>query len=299
MHDAFDVKFTFVLKALSITRAQVAVELRVDKSLIGRWATGKAIPSAHNLSRLTGFVAERTGKFSMLDWERELPDLARLIGVDTEIGLAGLLLPSASPATSAAGPLATLMADSLPGIARRGSAYAGFFRNTRPCYDFPGKFLVDYVMTWIEDDGIHCLTRCIGNIFVDARILPLHSQVYIVGVEKLSRLPMFCIVNGVNGSRADRYEGILLYSALDPAYTPVASPFLAERVAELSGNQTADEAFFAELGKGAGFAPEGSVPPDIAAHLQRDVGPMAHAAGGDLMLHMPLSRSMTRSALPF
>lgn len=54
---AFSDKFTLALKALSLSRGRLAADLGVDKSVVGRWATGVMTPSAHNMSRLTALIA--------------------------------------------------------------------------------------------------------------------------------------------------------------------------------------------------------------------------------------------------
>lgn len=296
MAELFHEKLGLVMKALSLTRADVAVRLRVDKSLVGRWVTGKAMPSAHNLSRLTALVAERAGKFSMLDWEADLPDVARLVGVEPK--LLGQAPRPRSIGHGLPGLFASMALEGGQTTVRRGPAYEGFFRNTRPCSDIPGRFLHDYLMNRMEDDGLYSYTHCIGKIYVEARMICLHSQLFIVGVEALGGLPMFAIVNGVNGSKAETYEGLMLYAALDFGNTPFASAFVAERIADLSGDRAADEAFLAELAPKAGLAPVGAVPPDLEAHLQREFGPAAHAAGQDMLLCMPLARTLSRIAAP-
>ena len=39
---AFPARLELVLQALAVTRARVAAELGVDKSLVGRWASGRS-----------------------------------------------------------------------------------------------------------------------------------------------------------------------------------------------------------------------------------------------------------------
>ena len=72
----FAPKLNFVLKALSMSRARLASELGVDKSAVGRWASGAATPSAHNLAQLTGLVSGKVKGFTSLDWDRDLASLA-------------------------------------------------------------------------------------------------------------------------------------------------------------------------------------------------------------------------------
>jgi transcriptional regulator with XRE-family HTH domain len=72
MEQPFSAKLTLVLKALSLSRGQVASLLEVDKSAVGRWLTGAVKPSAHSLSQLSAVVAAKVPGFAVLDWDRPL-----------------------------------------------------------------------------------------------------------------------------------------------------------------------------------------------------------------------------------
>jgi transcriptional regulator with XRE-family HTH domain len=100
MPDRFAQRLSLALKALSMSRGRMAAELGVDKSLVGRWASGGTRPSAYNMERLTHFLAAKRPGLTLLDWDRSLPDFAALFGVeiapeaaDTAIGgLSGALV---------------------------------------------------------------------------------------------------------------------------------------------------------------------------------------------------------------
>ncbi len=296
MLDQFHLKLIFVMKALSFTRADIAMKLRVDKSLVGRWVTGKTAPSGHNLARLTALVATRVPQFTMLDWERPLVDIGPLLG--TTYVLAGGKMMLGDQGAARLGPLAALTDDIVATTARRASAYEGFFRNTRALFDLPGKFLYDYVLTRKEGEKLISYSKCIGNIFVESEYITLNSKLFIIGVETSNRLPVFGIINGVNGAVAESYEGLILYAAHDPVHTPVAQPFISERVGDLSGDRDADDARFAQLGAQAGLAPEGAVPARVQARLLRDVGPLAFANGGEMLMSLTPSMAMSRARVP-
>ena len=126
MHVAtpFSEKLDLVLKALSMSRGRLAAELGVDKSLVGRWASGAVTPSAHNLENLTRLVAQRRDGFTMLDWDRDLQSLAEVFGVEASIAHA----PAPKPNGAAVGGLP------LPGMdlvrmmtERRAATYEGFW----------------------------------------------------------------------------------------------------------------------------------------------------------------------------
>lgn len=76
--------------------------------------------------------------------------------------------------------------------------------------------------------------------------------------------------------------------------SPAAMGCMMERVGFLSGDRATDDAVFEEAAKADPLAPEGSIPPDVAARLMPDVGPMALGAGGMAILHMPFATSMSR-----
>ena len=76
MAEAFPEKLSLVLKALSMSRARLAAELGVHKSVVGRWVSGAVAPSAHNLSRLSALIARQLPDFATLDWEWDLESFA-------------------------------------------------------------------------------------------------------------------------------------------------------------------------------------------------------------------------------
>jgi transcriptional regulator with XRE-family HTH domain len=148
MEQPFSAKLTLVLKALSMSRGQVASLLEVDKSAVGRWLTGAVRPSAHSLAQLSAVVAGRIPGFAVVDWDRSLEALAELLGV----------APEAAPPSRAvrlAATLPTALVDELlDTTAMRASAYEGFYRSTRPFAQFPGQFIHDHIMIRREDSGV-------------------------------------------------------------------------------------------------------------------------------------------------
>jgi hypothetical protein len=115
-----------------------------------------------------------------------------------------------------------------------------------------------------------------------------------VAADVTSGALIFGIFNGVPAAKAQVVDGLILGAALDPGRTPTASAMIFERIGDLSGDAAADDARFAELAASNPVAPEGSVPPEMQAHLVRDIGPAQLALGGDWLLRMPLARSLAR-----
>ncbi|MEM9054207.1 MAG: helix-turn-helix transcriptional regulator, partial [Pseudomonadota bacterium] len=135
------------MKVLSLSRAGLAQAVGVDKSVAGRWASGRVLPSAHNLAKLSRHIAETIPDFTMLDWDRPLSEFAeRLKG------------GSSDPAFQA---MATLLPLLPTGLAREASyaasertkAYEGIWRTLRPSSDLPGHFLSDISLVRRDAEG--------------------------------------------------------------------------------------------------------------------------------------------------
>ena len=281
---AFSAKLEFLLKFLSISRSQLASELNVDKSVVGRWMTGRVLPSAHNLSRLTGLIAGRIDGFTVLDWDRTQEGLATLVGVGP--GPA----PPLAPQTIGL-PLA-LMDQILATTALRGGAYEGFFRSTRPYAAEPGHFIHDIALVRRDDNGLLRLTMVTGGVRVDAWLLPLQNQLYCVGCELTSGSLVFAVLNGVPNVRADLIEGLTLSPILDITRTPTASPVVFQRLGDLTGDRDTDDGRFAELAAAPHVATEASAPDTLRRHLARDIGPAQLAVGGDWLMRSPPERTL-------
>jgi len=273
---AFSSKLQLVLKALSISRGRLAAEIGVDKSLAGRWCSGAVRPGSHNLERLTRFVAAQRPGFTLLDWDRDLEDLAVLFGV------------TCPTPPEAAAPIHGIP---LPGLetarlitAHRGDVYEGFWRSTRPAVVAPGRFCHDHGMFRRGPSGL--LEFKLGNPDLNfiGWGMPFEGQLFAIASDPTGIMPSFLITNGEPMPKATVLDGIIL-TAFNALRVPAAYPIVLERIGDLSDDPDADDARLARLmADNEQFAPEGSVPAHMVEHLLRDVGPLAAAAGGDLLL---------------
>jgi hypothetical protein len=284
--EAFHRKLALALKALSISRGSLAAELGTDKSVVGRWVAGRVQPSAHNLTRLSGLIARRVESFTALDWELPISDLAVLLGASPEVAL-----HVAGRGDTVRLPLVT---ESRATTTRRGGAYEGIFRTTRPYAQRAGQFMHDMILIQRDDDGDLRFLLVNSGVRVEGIVLLLQNQLFIVSAEQTSGSFAFAILNGVNTVQAGVLDGLMLWCSLDAERTPTASAVLLERVADLSDDAAADEARFAELCADDPVIPQGALAPAIVDHLTRDIGPSQIAAGGDWLLSLPLSRSLAR-----
>lgn len=286
---AFGAKLTLVLKALSLSRARLAAELSVDKSLVGRWASGAVTPSTYNLERLTAHIAKARPDFTLLDWDLEPAALARRLGVEAaaapakgEAAIFGQWIPPA-------------LGEEIAATSRaRASAYEGFWRSTRPLYELPGHFVHDQIMIRLDERGMLLQDIGLSGYVFRGWLIPLHNQLFGMAVMHGAGMLVFSIFHGVARQKAAVMDGLVMSCMADAGGSPVAMACLMERVGDLSGNRAADEETFAEMIKAPPLAPEGSIPPEVRDHLWRDVGPAAAAAGGDPTLAALFARSMSR-----
>jgi hypothetical protein len=288
--DAFPAKLDLVLKALSMSRGRLAAELGVDKSLVGRWASGTVHPSAHSLENLTRLVSSKRAGFNMLDWDRDLPAVAKVFGLEPAA-------PAAEPKANGVSPHGLM----LPGLdiarmvtQRRAATYEGFWRSTRPSIAMPGQLFHDYGMIRRDAEGfLHFVMGGSGLLF-DGWMLPIEGQLFSILFDTVGQTPVFLIFNGVALHKATQLDGLILAAALNSARTPSAYPVVMERLDDLSGDCEADDAHMQELLTRDTNA-DNSVSEQIRNHLIRDIGPAAEAAGtGELYLLSSWATTLSR-----
>ena len=282
-------KFRLVLRALNLSRGAIASAVGVDKSLVGRWASGTVNPSEHNLARLSQFVGDRKPGFSMADWDRSPADLANLFGVTVAAESHNGTLPGFPP---------SFVEQAHQLTASRGSSYEGFWRTYRPSVMMPGTIFRDHGMIRVNADGYLCVRMGGAGMTFEGIILPGDSNLFAVFTNSIGAAPYFLIAKGIQLPRADLLEGLLLLSALDAAHTPAAVPIVLERIGELTGDRSVDDQRCDELIQTAPIAKDGEVPEEILSRLVREVGTGAAANGGDRFLMTAagaLSRGSTNS----
>ncbi len=288
MATEFSEKLSFVLKALSISRGNLAVAVGVDKSVISRWCTGAVTPSEFNLARLTQFVAIARPGFTQLDWEASLNALAAAFGVAP---------PAPTAAVSIADLLPAALRDEAQAAGRRlGGAYGGFWRTTRPSSELPGQFIHDHLMFRPGEDGSLGFTLGVMDIRYRGWTLPLANKLFSIATDQTTGTFVFSIFNGVTRQRAELLDGLILTCMRDASGTPIASKCLLDRVGDLSDDLAADTARFDALASAYPLSAPEAIPEHVRQHLWTDTGPSAFEAGGDTILMMHLAKSMSRGA---
>lgn len=282
----FPAKLDLVMKALSFSRGRLAADLGVDKSVVARWATGAVSPSEHNLAALTNLIAGRKPGFSMLDWDREPLALLTLFGGDAAAAPA--------PAAPVTGLPSAMIDQARVTTERRGGAYEGFWRTTRPSMLMQHRFFHDHGMIRREANGLLAIQFGGAGLLFEGLMLPAEGQLFVTVYDTVGYTPIYLILNGVPLPKASMLDGLVMGAALNAARSPSAYPIIMERIGDLTGDRAVDDATCAELLKRDPLAPEGSVPDHIERYLIRDIGPAAEKAGGELFLLAPVATSLSR-----
>jgi transcriptional regulator with XRE-family HTH domain len=285
-NNSFASRLVLTLKAMSMTRGQLASALSVDKSLVGRWASGKVMPSAHNLSLLTQFFARSFPGFSLLVWDYEAPAFAAVIGVGAPEPAQSLSLPLAMPLPSGA-------------VTASIRAYEGIWRITTSAglADQPDLFLHGYTILRMHPDGYLSSKAGMFDLLVDGWTMLVGQQLFSAFNDQVSGRVHFTIMNGVIGGKPGLMDGIGLSCRGELGGVIVSWALVTERVADLTDDPAADLARFMSFVELSPVAEPQSVPERVRHHLVRDVGPRAAAAGGDLLLYMRALDSMARAAV--
>lgn len=271
------------MKALSLSRGRLAVELAVDKSVISRWLSGRQAPTGQNLANLTALVASRRPGFTLLDWEADLETLTARLGVERPaFGPTAGWLPE------------TILQESRAMTDLRGEAYEGFWRTTRLAIGQPGRFVHDHILIRRAENGFLTCRTVVEDMRFDGWTFLTQTQLFTVSADARTGIFLFSIFNAVLRSRAEVLDGLSLTIQRVGGGSPAAGAVLMERIGPLSGDPAADDATYDVMTKDDPLAPEGSIAPEVRDHLFRDVGPAAFAAGGMAMLTMPFAQSWSR-----
>jgi TolB-like protein len=68
------------MKALNLSRGQLAAAVGVDKSLVSRWASGQVVPTGYNVARVSEVLAQVKPGFNMTFWDRPRSEFDSFFG---------------------------------------------------------------------------------------------------------------------------------------------------------------------------------------------------------------------------
>ena len=275
--EEFAPRFGLALQVLGLSRGRAASQLNVDKSLVGRWASGSVRPSEHNLAEITKLVAKQVPGFTMLDWQRDIQSFAALFNIE--------LPAEAVPVAEETVPSLSLscLVHAQRETKRTGSVYSGFWRSTRPSAIMPGKLFYGYGIFRPAPSGFLEVRVGSSGLSFDGWGFVSDGNLFAMLSDSVGCTPLFFIFKGVPLPKAMLLDGLLMLSGFDSARTPTAVPVIIERIGDLTGDTAVDEATFAELLLRDSAADE-HVSETVRRHLLRDIGPTAAGTGGDMFL---------------
>jgi len=181
--------------------------------------------------------------------------------------------------------------------ALRASAYEGFYRSTRPYAAQPGAFIEDNILVRMAADGILRFRMVTGSVLVEGWLLPVHTQLYVIGTEFGSGGLVFAILHGVNTLKAEVLDGITLTSTFDVGRTPAAAAVVYQRIDDLSDDPKTDDERLAAMGARNPVVAASTVPENLRHHLARRVSGEDSALLVSGVLRLPLVASLSRGAL--
>jgi hypothetical protein len=283
---SFPEKLALVMRALSVSRVALAHDLAIDKSLVGRWLSGAVHPTEHNLTRLTALVETRLADFRMADWFTDSAVFAARLGLPA---------PPAKPHQddSAIAFLGPFLALSREETARRGAAYEGFWRSSRPSLLMTEQIFHDYAMIRRATNGLLEVRIHGAGLNFTGWALPGEGNVFAFLQDPVGMTPMSLVFRGVTLPRAMVLDGLLLLAALDATRTLGAMPILLERIDDLSGDVAADDIRCDQMEEAA---PEPLEPLAPELRRQRVLGPRGSASLA-VGAHDSLSRGTTSGGL--
>ncbi len=283
---AFPVKLGIAMRALSFSRVALAHDLAVDKSLIGRWISGAVHPTEHNLARLSALVASRLAEFRLSDWFLDPGSFAARFGLPE---------PAPDPVTGDFGAalLGEFLGRSREEASRRGAAYEGFWRTTRPSLLMTERLFHDYGMIRRSENGLLEVRMKGAGLGFAGWVMPSEGNLFAILQDPVGMTPMALMFRGVALPRATVLDGLLLLAGLDATRTPGVLPILLERICDLSGDRAADDARCDALGEEEAQPAEPLDPESVKARIFRDSGPLATARGGSAFLSVEAKDSLS------
>jgi transcriptional regulator with XRE-family HTH domain len=227
----FAAKLVLVVKRLDWSRAQLAQQVGIDKSLAGRWLKGESRPTAYSLARLTGALAQAIPGLKSDEWHLPTEQFALRVGAD----------PRTATQAAGKGHNARMTIEGLkfPPIASWGEPYlglwAGFYQSVLN-KGMPRLFALRF---FIDDLGLRCEAGE-GNFKGEGPVIVTRSHVQcLFDVGPLYDRVGHLMFNGVHAARAAIIDGLVCIIAGDSGGTPTASPIVVYRLDEEPLDETA------------------------------------------------------------
>lgn len=218
----FAAKLALVAKRLNWSRAKLAQQVGVDKSLVARWFNSVSRPTEHSLMRLTSAVARTLEELTNADWELPLGQFALRIGLKA----ADIPLPSDSRTQSRL----TIGGLKFPPVTEFGEPYLGLWAGLFQSVVNRGVPRLCAARFTVDDLGLR-LSFTEGSFRGEGPALASRSHLQcLIDVAPLYDRMAFFVFNGVHSPSAFVIDGVVNVMAGDSAGTPTAIPMVLFRI---------------------------------------------------------------------
>lgn len=260
--ESFAAKLTLALGRANLSRALLAREVGVDKSVVARWAGGQVSPTEHNLLALTHVIARRVPELTLDDWR--LPEAAFAV----RLGRA-----PAAPEPPA-GLLSEIQAWTDGSLDRSLAMYGGlwllFYDNVRV------KRLFAMIAEIRAGNGaLEVEIRDDGNFHARGPAFALQGKLWVVGQEIERRDSLaFGIYWGATRGRAEILDGLAMVREFALSAAPGATHSSWYRLADLLPGPAAAARFESAVARVGALNAEGwedVLPPAFVERLHGSV----------------------------
>jgi transcriptional regulator with XRE-family HTH domain len=288
------------MKAIALSRGQLAADLGVDKSVVSRWLSGATVPTDHNLARLTARVTRNVPGFTMLAWERDIDGLHALLGLADGTGAAAPAGTQPAIVADLARPLIDLPDFAhLPAFgpaahesSARGARWCGLWQSWMATVGRPDLFHCEHTVirqqgSWLSGHahGV-CYRWPLAGFIANGQLLLVFSDASDFVFRQFNRADQPII---------DQVDGLMLAAASLPHQAPTACRVLMIRLLGAdAAPEEIEDALRARAAERAWFSAE-DLPAGMAEALLPDCGPAAERSGGDRLLRADPSLSLVRT----
>jgi len=226
----FASKLALLAKRLNWSRAKLAQQVGVDKSLAARWLNGASRPTGNSLMQLTNAVAQAIDGFTAADWDLSPEQFSRRLVIE------------AAPSPAGRPDLSRLMLSGLrnpPPAATWGTAYVGLWAGLYQSLTNRGMARLCVGEFVIRDDVLR-FTFSDGVFLGEGPALAAHTHVHaILEVTPLDNHLLFMTFNAAQDLHgAAVIDGLQCLLGAD--HMPSAGPLLLFRVDDESDDGAPD-----------------------------------------------------------
>ena len=239
----FPAKLGLVCKRLNWSRAKLAQQIGMDKSLVGRWLVGTSRPTGNSLMLVNDAVAKALPGFTAASWDLPNGALATQFGIATETAPTPSIAPPPARPETMADTLAALrsfsrFADDIDYLA---PIYSGFYRVWFSSFANDGSILRRRGRIWRAGNGLRIEVSGATVTYTGGCIVG-GKRLYIVLESPAFPGPCMATLGGAYGVHPQRLVGAAIFQVVNRVEGAVcATPTVFEFLAPMSDDPAANQ----------------------------------------------------------